>query len=1802
MRDLFKSLFLALTAGVLFGFTACVTDAGGKKDDGGSTSTLTEVAITTTANSIAATGSLVLTATPTPSDVSATYTWSITSGSSYATLSATSGNSVILTGKNTYSENKSVTVKLSAAAGSVTKTSDITISVLPASQTQTAELQNVRISGTSEIEAAGTGTLSATPDYTGNIASQITYSWEITSGGDYATISGTGASATITGSNTTASSQSVTVKVTATYGTTSKTATQTVIVAAVGVEIPDEITGLELIASSSTVDPDGTVTLTPAVSYTGSVSESQLTVSGWDITAGGSYASLKVPSTGAARSVMNLTGDNTSILQANNTSTSAQTVTATVTVSFGGVTKSAACTVTAGAASVDSVSISGTTTLTAYNGTTTLNADVSKTGNPANITYNWEITDGSDYAEITAGALTTQITLTGTNETSSTHTVTIKVTVSDGTNSVTNTQTVRVPKNPNNTTKPALFPENGSTDAYADTQLVLTFTSTPTLVSGNSVKIYTSEGTLVDTIDILPTTDDSQTPQTGSSYVTNVGNQQLVRVSGNSVYIQPHYNGSSSATVLSASTSYYVEIPAAAITTSGTLKDGTAWNGFSGTSGWTFTTKAAPSISTSSAITVSNDTSSTDADFFSVYGALCATAKKSSGTYEIDIAATDAPYYELISVQSSGANIILNGMGSETYGSDVVIEYVNNVYMNNSTHTRAAFYYKGSGDLTLKNITLKNLTERNTSYTADGSYASSEFQAEALCFYTSGNLAAYNSSFVSKQDTILLNSGRAWFYKSHVEGDVDFIWGSATAALFEECEIESILTEKSAYLTETRVGTVGASTVGKGYVFLNSTIKGNGGSNATYLSRLASSNAKSSPSKTTYDQVAFINSTFDSSAKVSSDLWLATDAKYPRFIEKDTNGNVNVGWKTYGNTGITPVTTEYAGEITDALYAIEYNGRYAILNRLYNVDFTAYQTTTDVWDLSSLETEFGATTDASADNAFTEPDTSTSTTIKWDFTSIASGTTIQNTTGTIASSVGTGTLYVDASASGAKLYTTGTYAQFNNGTIAYIPASVGDTIGVTLYTGVSTLGTLSAGSTSLELTVTSSDLITYNGVSCVALTATGDNEYISIITLKPSESSGGSSGGDEEASWTWTAIDYADGVTTDKTAISDGTAMGKVSASGTGLIWRVSGESAYCIETGKAANGCLTFTTTETATIVIVAASTGSSNISDAILSTSADTSGAIAEASGATTVTGSNPQTTLTYNNVAAGTYYFGAFPASSNSRGLRVYSITVTAGTASLSSVTISGKTSVEVGSSITLTATPNVSTSSAYTWTITDGTGSATGSSTTATLSLTGVTAGTVTVTASVDGVTSAAYTVTVKEAGSAPTISLSDTPTGYAGYSSPSYYTGSSTITINASDANAASTLMTYVKKGNYVIYINGMIDVTGGKLPDSWEDTGNALGSFISSYTDGTYTSWTAWRKAYAGACDETSHYTTGQYTKKATNALVEGTNDESLDGYQTALAAAWKKLIQLPLASNTTIIGLTDESGIRGANISISGISNVMLRNLHLQDAFDPFPHHEYDDGWNAEYDCITIQNTNSYIWIDHCTFEDTISVGWEDFAGVKMGDADADIVAYPCNSTGTATTTGYEMWQTYDGLCDIKGSTSNVTVSYCVFRDHDKCMLIGNSDSEGVTASTRTITLHHNYYLGAVQRLPMARLSYIHNFNNYYGVPETSNGYDQKAAVNARYGVYINSEYNYFDSGLKYSYNSSDSTANLYYYGDKGSKKDATSLSSLTYTTTEGEYVFDIPYTYSDYLDEADGLKTLLETNAGAGAWEVEQ
>ena len=565
----------------------------------------------------------------------------------------------------------------------------------------------------------------------------------------------------------------------------------------------------------------------------------------------------------------------------------------------------------------------------------------------------------------------------------------------------------------------------------------------------------------------------------------------------------------------------------------------------------------------------------------------------------------------------------------------------------------------------------------------------------------------------------------------------------------------------------------------------------------------------------------------------------------------------------------------------------------------------------------------------------------------------------------------------------------------------------------------------------------------------------------------------------------------------------------------------------------------------------------------------------------------------------------------------GINVYLIKIVYGSSSSSSVTtvtISGSQSVAIDGSVTLTATPNATPTGTYKWQVTEGAAFVTlGTSTTNKVTVTGKAVGTAKITASVDDVTSAPYTLTVREAGT-NVISLTDAPTGYAGTGKLSYKTsGVTPVTINASDSDAIGKLKNAVKNGNAIVYINGMIDATanstygGSMLPSSYTDSSESspLGKFIAAKTNNAYKSWDAWRLAYAAACDPTSHYTTGKYKDK--NTLETGTNNSTLDDYQTKLANDWKSQIQIPVGSNTTIIGVTDESGIKGGNISISDASNIIIRNLHLQDAFDPFPHHEFNDGWNAEYDCITVQKQNDHIWIDHCTFEDTISVGWAKFAGVKTGTKESAIRAYPCNEGGMATTTGYEMWQTYDGLCDIKGKTTNVTVSYCVFKNHDKTMLLGSDDNEKydnvvLDHTAKTITLHHNYFNGCVQRLPFVRTAHIHIYNNYFTHAGT-NGYDQKASIQIRAKAWVISEKNNFGSGISYRYKGDSATESKGYLSDT-KLYDANNVGVSKAATEKWTAVTTKPFDpgYTPEYDNADDLPMLLLNNAGAGVWTVQQ
>ncbi len=295
-------LFARLISFFLGSFLAgCVVDAD--------SNVLTGISISSTATTIDATGSTTLTAKcTTTGSPNITYTWSITSsGSSYASLSSTTGSTVTLTGKNTSSSDQSVKVKVQASDGTYTYKENLTLTVSGA----VAQISSVTISGSSAISYNGSTSLTAVVEGADN--ADVSYAWSISQGSSYASLSSTsGTSVTVNANNTSAEEQTVKIKVTATSGKSSCEDTFSLKVAANGTLVADEITGLS-IAGSTSISADGSASLHAKPAYTGSPNISYT----WAITSG-SYASLSA------------TSGSSVTLTANNTSQDAQSVTVEV--------------------------------------------------------------------------------------------------------------------------------------------------------------------------------------------------------------------------------------------------------------------------------------------------------------------------------------------------------------------------------------------------------------------------------------------------------------------------------------------------------------------------------------------------------------------------------------------------------------------------------------------------------------------------------------------------------------------------------------------------------------------------------------------------------------------------------------------------------------------------------------------------------------------------------------------------------------------------------------------------------------------------------------------------------------------------------------------------------------------------------------------------------------------------------------------------------------------------------------------------------------------------------------------------------------------------------------------------------------------------------------------------------------------------------------------------------------------------------------------------------------------------------
>lgn len=201
--------------------------------------------------------------------------------------------------------------------------------------------------------------------------------------------------------------------------------------------------------------------------------------------------------------------------------------------------------------------------------------------------------------------------------------------------------------------------------------------------------------------------------------------------------------------------------------------------------------------------------------------------------------------------------------------------------------------------------------------------------------------------------------------------------------------------------------------------------------------------------------------------------------------------------------------------------------------------------------------------------------------------------------------------------------------------------------------------------------------------------------------------------------------------------------------------------------------------------------------------------------------------------------------------------------------------------------------------------------------------------------------------------------------------------------------------------------------------------------------------------------------------------------ENTVSGPQEDLRAASAKTqaeaIQAFVPSNTTLVGVGRGAGITGASLQIKGVDNVIVRNLTLEAPLDCFPQWDPTDGesgaWNSEYDGVVVYGS-THVWVDHNTFTDG---------------------RYPDSSLPEYYG---EIYQQHDGLLDIVRGADLVTASWNVFTEHDKTLMIGNSDSAGATDRGKLrVTLHHNLFDKVVERAPRVRFGQVDTYNNHYVV-----------------------------------------------------------------------------------------------------------
>lgn len=270
-----------------------------------------------------------------------------------------------------------------------------------------------------------------------------------------------------------------------------------------------------------------------------------------------------------------------------------------------------------------------------------------------------------------------------------------------------------------------------------------------------------------------------------------------------------------------------------------------------------------------------------------------------------------------------------------------------------------------------------------------------------------------------------------------------------------------------------------------------------------------------------------------------------------------------------------------------------------------------------------------------------------------------------------------------------------------------------------------------------------------------------------------------------------------------------------------------------------------------------------------------------------------------------------------------------------------------------------------------------------------------------------------------------------------------------------------------------------------------------------------------------------------------TTAIATKTKVSALSSARSTLARLQKAQIQFQIPSNTTIMGVGNDAKLIDGYLGVNATSNIIVRNLELQAPQDLTT--QYDtkkQEWNATYKAFGVV-TGKHLWIDHCTFSDGAHI----------------------DSAEVRTINGYTLEvMRHDGLLDIEDSSDYITVSYSIFKNHDKTNMVGGSGDQNYAKERdyNRLTFSNNIWQDSVQRAPRVRFARAHVYNNYYTGNTDKTSYATSYYIGMGAESKILSESNVFDlTGSKATVSQVISNLNGYQFKDVGSWFNGTAASS---------------------------------------------